>query len=138
MTFCLITGHDCLGAHIHRLLIYPCHCVLCSEQYSIMNKDHLQNENNIAKTYWTSRRRMEFLQVLKHVVVAAPPTATIEISVLTTEEINGCKFVLFCSGNLSPENLQKYSMEALNTTQVYAAWTYDWVRQKVQTLSKIQ
>lgn len=41
-------------------------------------------------------------------------------------------------GNLSPENLQKYSMEALNTTQVYAAWTYDWVRQKVQTLSKIQ
>ncbi|KDR16686.1 hypothetical protein L798_09076 [Zootermopsis nevadensis] len=41
-------------------------------------------------------------------------------------------------GNLSPENLQKYSMEALNTTQVYAVWTYDWVCQKVQTLSKVQ
>lgn len=41
-------------------------------------------------------------------------------------------------GTLSPENLQKYSMEALNTTQVYAVWTYDWVCQKVQTLSKIQ
>lgn len=51
---------------------------------------------------------------------------------------SGCKFVLFCSGTLSPENLQKYSMEALNTTQVYAVWTYDWVCQKVQTLSKIQ
>lgn len=41
-------------------------------------------------------------------------------------------------GTLSPENLQKYSMEALNTTQVYATWTYDWVCRKVQTLSKIQ
>jgi len=51
---------------------------------------------------------------------------------------SGCKFVVFCSGSLSPENLQKYSMEALNTTQVYAVWTYDWVWQKVQTLSKIQ
>ncbi|KAJ9600399.1 hypothetical protein L9F63_009327, partial [Diploptera punctata] len=29
-------------------------------------------------------------------------------------------------GNLSPENLQKYSKEALNTTQDYVIWTYDW------------
>nr|CAD7597617.1 unnamed protein product [Timema genevievae] len=41
-------------------------------------------------------------------------------------------------GNLSPENLQKYSLEAVNTTQVYVSWTYDWVLQKVQTLSKIK
>nr|CAD7196824.1 unnamed protein product [Timema douglasi] len=41
-------------------------------------------------------------------------------------------------GNLSPENLQKYSLEAVNTTQVYVTWTYDWVLQKVQTLSKIK
>jgi hypothetical protein len=51
---------------------------------------------------------------------------------------SGCKFVLFCSGPLSPENFQKFSMEALNTTQLYAAWTYDWVCEKVQTLTKIQ
>jgi hypothetical protein len=43
VTFCLITGHNCLAAHLHRLLIYPSHCVLWSEKYSIMNKDHLQN-----------------------------------------------------------------------------------------------
>ncbi|XP_049811857.1 transmembrane protein 214-B [Schistocerca nitens] len=40
------------------------------------------------------------------------------------------------TGSLSPENIQKYSLEALNTTQIYALRTYDWVYQKVQTLSK--
>ncbi|XP_063225460.1 transmembrane protein 214-A [Bacillus rossius redtenbacheri] len=41
-------------------------------------------------------------------------------------------------GSLSPENLQRYSEGAINTTQVYATWTYDWLLQKVQTLSKIK
>jgi hypothetical protein len=32
-------------------------------------------------------------------------------------------------GHLSPENLQKYSREAVNATQVYAARPYDWLPQ---------
>jgi hypothetical protein len=73
-TFCLITGHDCFVAYSHRLLIYPSPvCVLCSEQNSLTNKDHLKKcivlntENNIVKTYRDARRRIEFLQVPEHI-----------------------------------------------------------------------
>jgi hypothetical protein len=42
--FRLITGHDCLAAHLQRLLIYSSPmCILCNEEKSIMNKDHLKN-----------------------------------------------------------------------------------------------
>jgi hypothetical protein len=46
-------------------------CISCSEENSIMNKDHLQKctplntGNNIVKMYWDARR-MKFLQVLEH------------------------------------------------------------------------
>lgn len=42
------------------------------------------------------------------------------------------------SGNLSPKNLQSYASRAIATTQSYAIQTYDWLYEKVQTLSKIQ
>jgi hypothetical protein len=73
--FQLITSHDCLAAHLCRLLLYPSpKCVLCREENSIMNQDHLlqctvlNNENtpSIAKLYWDARRQMEFLQVPEH------------------------------------------------------------------------
>ncbi|XP_051174489.1 transmembrane protein 214-A [Leptopilina boulardi] len=41
-------------------------------------------------------------------------------------------------GKLSPQNLQKYANQAIDTTQSFASQTYDWVYEKVQTLSKIQ
>jgi hypothetical protein len=43
-TFQLITGHDCLEAHLHRLSVYAspvCVCALCKEDDSVMNQDHL-------------------------------------------------------------------------------------------------
>jgi hypothetical protein len=71
--FCLITGHDCLVAHLQRLLIYPSPMyILCSEEKSIMNKDHLNKctvlntGNNIVKIYWDARRQMKFLEVPAH------------------------------------------------------------------------
>jgi hypothetical protein len=67
VTFHLITGHDSLAAHLHRLSSYPSPvCVLCSEENSISNKDHLKEctilntENIIVKIYWDARRQMEF------------------------------------------------------------------------------
>ncbi|XP_011060330.1 PREDICTED: transmembrane protein 214-A isoform X2 [Acromyrmex echinatior] len=40
-------------------------------------------------------------------------------------------------GKLSPDNLRNYAIWAFDTTQSYAAQTYDWVYEKVQTLSKV-
>ncbi|XP_076238618.1 transmembrane protein 214 [Calliopsis andreniformis] len=40
-------------------------------------------------------------------------------------------------GKLSPENLQSYASKAIDTTQSLASQTYDWVYEKVQTLSKV-
>lgn len=40
-------------------------------------------------------------------------------------------------GKLSPENLQSYATKAIDTTQTLASQTYDWVYEKVQTLSKV-
>jgi hypothetical protein len=41
-------------------------------------------------------------------------------------------------GKLSPENLQNYANHAINTTHTFATQTYDWVYEKVQTLSKVE
>ncbi|XP_043251874.1 transmembrane protein 214-A [Colletes gigas] len=40
-------------------------------------------------------------------------------------------------GKLSPENLQNYALKAIDTTQTLASQTYNWVYEKVQTLSKV-
>lgn len=40
-------------------------------------------------------------------------------------------------GKLSPESLQNYASRAIDTTQTLASQTYDWVYEKVQTLSKV-
>ncbi|TGZ54191.1 transmembrane protein 214-A [Temnothorax longispinosus] len=40
-------------------------------------------------------------------------------------------------GKLSPESLRNYAIWAFDTTQSYAIQTYDWVYEKVQTLSKV-
>ena len=73
--FRILTGHDCLAAHLHRLSIYQSpQCVLCNEEESIMTIDHLQecsaltspDLDSTSKLYWEARRRMEFLQVPGH------------------------------------------------------------------------
>ncbi|XP_011869469.1 PREDICTED: transmembrane protein 214-A [Vollenhovia emeryi] len=40
-------------------------------------------------------------------------------------------------GKLSPDSLRGYAIWAFDTTQSYAVQTYDWVYEKVQTLSKV-
>ncbi|XP_012252880.2 transmembrane protein 214-A [Athalia rosae] len=40
-------------------------------------------------------------------------------------------------GHLNSENLRKYTSQAINTTQTFASQTYNWVYEKVQTLSKV-
>jgi hypothetical protein len=56
----LITGHDCLAAHLYRLSLCPSSmCVLCREENSVMNQYHLlkctvlntENTPSIAKLY---------------------------------------------------------------------------------------
>ncbi|XP_076682530.1 transmembrane protein 214 [Andrena cerasifolii] len=56
-----------------------------------------------------------------------------EQSVATLQWLRHNVFV----GKLSPENLQNYASKAINTTQSLASQTYDWVYEKVQTLSKV-
>ncbi|XP_014296425.1 transmembrane protein 214-A [Microplitis demolitor] len=41
-------------------------------------------------------------------------------------------------GKMSPENIRGYATEAVKSTQAFASQTYDWVYEKVQTLSKVQ
>ncbi|XP_011310614.1 transmembrane protein 214-A [Fopius arisanus] len=41
-------------------------------------------------------------------------------------------------GKWSPENIRSYAMKAVDFTQEHATQIYDWVYEKVQTLSKIQ
>jgi len=59
---------------------------------------------------------------------------TIENSVKATRWLKTNVFV----GKLSPESLQNYASQAINTTHTFASQTYDWVYEKVQTLSKVQ
>ncbi|XP_015514094.2 transmembrane protein 214-A [Neodiprion pinetum] len=40
-------------------------------------------------------------------------------------------------GHLNSENLRKYTSQAINTTQTFASQTYNWVYEKVQTLTKV-
>ncbi|XP_066996654.1 transmembrane protein 214-B [Anabrus simplex] len=40
-------------------------------------------------------------------------------------------------GSFCMENVQKCVLDLLSTTQEYGKWTYDWICQKVQTLSKM-
>ncbi|XP_043285072.1 transmembrane protein 214-A [Venturia canescens] len=40
-------------------------------------------------------------------------------------------------GNLSPQNMRGYATQAVEKTQNLASQTYDWVYEKVQTLSKV-
>ncbi|KAK0088175.1 hypothetical protein PV325_012842 [Microctonus aethiopoides] len=41
-------------------------------------------------------------------------------------------------GNMSPENIRGYATKAIESTQTFASQTYDWVYEKVQTLSKVE
>ncbi|XP_029659643.1 transmembrane protein 214-A-like [Formica exsecta] len=57
----------------------------------------------------------------------------IEYSTTTIQWLEKNVFV----GKLSPDNLRNYAIWAFDTTQSYASQTYDWVYEKVQTLSKV-
>ncbi|OXU22256.1 hypothetical protein TSAR_016105 [Trichomalopsis sarcophagae] len=59
---------------------------------------------------------------------------TVENSVKATRWLKTNVFV----GKLSPESLQSYASQAINTTHTFASQTYDWVYEKVQTLSKVE
>ncbi|XP_015123253.1 uncharacterized protein LOC107045474 [Diachasma alloeum] len=58
----------------------------------------------------------------------------VEISTIFIQWLETRIFV----GNWSPENIRSYAWKAVNSTQEYATQTYDWVYEKVQTLSKVQ
>lgn len=48
--------------------------------------------------------------------------------------------IIRCSlfrSKLSPDNLRNYAIWAFDTTHSYASQTYDWVYEKMQTLSKV-
>ncbi|XP_020289025.1 transmembrane protein 214-A isoform X2 [Pseudomyrmex gracilis] len=56
----------------------------------------------------------------------------IEHSITTVQWLQKNVFV----GKLSPDSIRSYAAWAFDTTQSYASQTYDWVYEKVQTLSK--
>ena len=65
--FRLITGHDCLSKHLHKIGILPSpNCLLCFKQEE-MTLDHLLNceelkfIEDITSKYWEARRRMTLL-----------------------------------------------------------------------------
>jgi len=48
--FRLYTEHNCVAAHLHRLLILPHpHCILCKDPNSTMDTDHLLQYQAIQK-----------------------------------------------------------------------------------------
>ena len=76
--FRIVTGHDCLAAHLHRLNIFASpHCILCEKPDTIMNGDHLLQcqaipkisgdiPTQLTKYYWDARRKMEIIQLSEH------------------------------------------------------------------------
>jgi len=78
-------------------------------------------------------RSVEALQLLKTYSAYAADQA-VEKTTLAIRYLETNVFV----GNLSPKNLQSYASRAIDTTQSYASQTYDWLYEKVQTLSKVQ
>ncbi|KAG7200304.1 hypothetical protein KM043_017769 [Ampulex compressa] len=77
-------------------------------------------------------RSMQGLELIK-VYSAMIGEIIIEHSTNTIRWLGRNVFV----GKLSPENLQNYANRAIDTTQTLASQTYDWVYEKVQTLSKV-
>ena len=70
--FRLVTGHDCLNKHLHRIGIIPSpHCPLCSK-HEEMDMEHLmhcaalQNLQDITSKYWEARKRITSLLTLKN------------------------------------------------------------------------
>ena len=68
----LITGHDCLSKHLHKIGILPSpNCLLCSKVEE-MTLDHLLNceelklIEDITSKYWEARGRMTLLLNPEH------------------------------------------------------------------------
>ncbi|KAK9306615.1 hypothetical protein QLX08_002800 [Tetragonisca angustula] len=76
-----------------------------------------------------SNQGLELLKVYSNLLVGM----LTERSTATLQWLEHNVFV----GKLSPENLQNYASKAIDTTQTLASQTYDWVYEKVQTLSKV-
>lgn len=76
-----------------------------------------------------SNQGLEYIKVYSNLCVEKLN----EHSIATLQWLEHNVFV----GKLSPENLQNYASKAIDTTQTLASQTYDWVYEKVQTLSKV-
>ncbi|XP_017799561.1 PREDICTED: transmembrane protein 214-A [Habropoda laboriosa] len=76
-----------------------------------------------------SNQSLEFVKVYSNLCVEK----LCEHSIATLRWLEKNVFV----GKLSPESLQNYASKAIDTTQTLASQTYDWVYEKVQTLSKV-
>lgn len=76
-----------------------------------------------------SNQSLEFVKVYANLLVEKMS----EHSAATLRWLEHNVFV----GKLSPESLQNYATKAIDTTQSLASQTYDWVYEKVQTLSKV-
>lgn len=74
-TFRILTGHDLLAAHLHRLSILQSPvCIFCNEENSVMDWDHILKccalqdfeYKTVGDLYWEVRRRMMMHQVSGH------------------------------------------------------------------------
>ena len=71
--FRMLTGHDCMSAHLNRLNLAPSkECLLCKKPETVMDGNHLEicedlkdvrDKMDISQLYWEARRRMEMIQV---------------------------------------------------------------------------
>ncbi|CAL7939703.1 unnamed protein product [Xylocopa violacea] len=76
-----------------------------------------------------SNQGLEFLKVYSNLCIQ-------KLNERSTATLRWLEHNVFV-GKLSPENLQNYASKAIDTTQTLASQTYDWVYEKVQTLSKV-
>ena len=70
--FKLLTGHDCLSKHLHRIdILTSPNCLLCCQEQE-MDIDHLasctalQMAQDMTSKYWEARRRMTSLLNQEH------------------------------------------------------------------------
>ncbi|OAD56057.1 hypothetical protein WN48_03797 [Eufriesea mexicana] len=125
---------------------------LAGDGYLVMKNIFFEIYDNIAK--YNRKNGPLFVQTVDHYV----PEILDEIKLLSYQGLEFLKMYLnLCVeklnerstatlqwlqhnvfvGKLSPESLQNYASKTIDTAQTLASQTYDWVYEKVQTLSKV-
>ncbi|PSN42857.1 hypothetical protein C0J52_16199 [Blattella germanica] len=69
----MLTGHDCMSAHLNRLnLAPPKECLLCKKPETVMDGNDLEicedlkdvrDKMDMSQLYWEARRRMKMIQI---------------------------------------------------------------------------